>query len=79
MRSQELFNQGVIAAMELENEKTKFLQAEQNLKNINITLSQMHEAVSNLNKKKSGASINTENDKSHERFQTRKSSEQIPQ
>ena len=63
MRSQELFNQGVIAAMELENEKTKFLQAEQNLKNINITLSQMHEAVSNLNKTKSGASINTEKDK----------------
>lgn len=63
LRSQELFNQGVIAAMELENEKTKFLQAEQNLKNINITLSQMQEAVSNLNKTKSGASINTEKDK----------------
>lgn len=63
LRSQELFNQGVIAAMELENEKIKFLQAEQNLKNINITLSQMQEAVSNLNKTKSGASINTEKDK----------------
>ena len=63
LRSQELFNQGVIAAMELENEKIKFLQAEQNLKNINITLSQMQEAVSTLNKTKSGASINTEKDK----------------
>lgn len=63
LRSQELFNQGVIAAMELENEKIKFLQAEQNLKNINITLSQMQEAVSNLQKTKSGASINTEKDK----------------
>lgn len=63
LRSQELFNQGVIAAMELENEKIKFLQAEQNLKNINITLSQMQEAISNLNKTKSGASINTEKDK----------------
>lgn len=31
-RSQELFNQGVIAAMELENEKIKFLQAQQNCK-----------------------------------------------
>lgn len=62
-RSQELFNQGVIAAMELENEKIKFLQAEQNLKNINITLSQMQEAISNLHKTKSGTTINIEKDK----------------
>lgn len=77
MRSQELFNQGVIAAMELENEKTKFLQAEQNLKNINITLSQMQEAVSNLNKTKSGASINTEKDKITYSFQTLQLFEQL--
>ncbi|AZI22520.1 HlyD family efflux transporter periplasmic adaptor subunit [Chryseobacterium taklimakanense] len=62
-RSQELFNQGVIAAMELENEKIKFLQAEQNLKNINITMSQMQEAISNLHKTKSGTTINIEKDK----------------
>lgn len=62
-RSQELFNQGVIAAMELENEKIKFLQAQQNIENINISLSQMEEGISNLNKTKSGASINTEKDK----------------
>ncbi|WP_373747902.1 HlyD family secretion protein [Kaistella sp.] len=62
-RSQDLFNQGVIAAMELENEKIKFLQAQQNLENINISLSQMAEGISNLNKSKSGASINTEKDK----------------
>ena len=62
-RSQDLFNQGVIAAMELENEKIKFLQAQQNLENINISLSQMEEGISNLNKTKSGASINTEKDK----------------
>lgn len=62
-RSQDLFNQEVIAAMELENEKIKFLQAQQNLENINITLSQMEEGISNLNKTKSGASINTEKDK----------------
>uniref|UniRef100_UPI0035A22D13 biotin/lipoyl-binding protein n=1 Tax=Chryseobacterium hagamense TaxID=395935 RepID=UPI0035A22D13 len=42
-RSQELYNQGVIASMELENEKIKFLQAQQNLENINISLSQMEE------------------------------------
>lgn len=62
-RSQELFNQGVIAAVELENEKTKYLQAQQNIENINISLSQMKEGISNLNKTKSGASINTEKDK----------------
>jgi len=62
-RSQELFNQGVIAAMELENEKIKFLQAQQNIENLNISLSQMEEGISNLNKTKSGASINTEKDK----------------
>ncbi|UCA60134.1 HlyD family secretion protein [Chryseobacterium rhizoplanae] len=62
-RSQELFNQGVIAAVELENEKIKFLQAQQNIENLNISLSQMEEGISNLNKTKSGASINTEKDK----------------
>lgn len=62
-RSQDLYNQGVIATMELENEKIKFLQEEQNLKNLNITLSQMQEGISNLTKTKSGANINTEKDK----------------
>ncbi|MBV8326033.1 HlyD family efflux transporter periplasmic adaptor subunit [Chryseobacterium sp.] len=62
-RSQELFSQGVISSMELENEKIKFLQAQQNLENININISQMDEGISNLNKTKSGAAINTEKDK----------------
>lgn len=62
-RSQELFNQGVIAAMELENEKIKYLQAQQNLENINISLSQMEESISNVNRTKSGTVINTEKDK----------------
>ncbi|SIT96146.1 HlyD family secretion protein [Epilithonimonas bovis DSM 19482] len=76
-RSQELFNQGVIAAVELENEKIKFLQAEQNLKNINISLSQMQEAISGLNKTKSGASINTEKDKINYSSQTLQLYEQL--
>lgn len=76
-RSQELFNQGVIAAMELENEKIKFLQAEQSLKNINITLSQMHEAISGLQKTKSGASINTEKDRVNYSSQTLQLYEQL--
>ena len=62
-RSQELYKQGVIASVELENEKIKFLQAQQNLENINISLSQMEEGISNLNKTKSGTAINTEKDK----------------
>jgi len=62
-RSQELFNQGVIAAVELEGEKLKYLQAQQNLENISISLSQTQESISNLNKTKSGAAINTEKDK----------------
>ncbi|ALR31584.1 MULTISPECIES: HlyD family secretion protein [Chryseobacterium] len=62
-RSQELFNQGVIAQVELENEKIKYLQAQQNLENITISLSQIEEGISNLNKTKSGTAINTEKDK----------------
>lgn len=64
-RSQNLYDQGVIAAMELENEKIKFLQEEQNLKNITISLSQLQEGISNLNKTKSAANINSEKDKSN--------------
>ncbi|WP_419868689.1 HlyD family secretion protein [Chryseobacterium sp. CT-SW4] len=63
MRSQELFNQGVIAAVELENERIKYLQAQQNIENINISISQIGEAIANINKTKSGAAINTEKDK----------------
>lgn len=62
-RSQSLYDQGVIAAMELENEKIKFLQEEQNLKNISISLSQLQEGISNLNKTKSAANISSEKDK----------------
>lgn len=76
-RSQELFNQGVIAAVELENEKIKFLQAQQNVENLNISLSQMEEGISNLNKIKSGASINTEKDKITHSSQTLQLFEQL--
>ncbi|MCD9616622.1 HlyD family secretion protein [Chryseobacterium gleum] len=62
-RSQSLYDQGVISAMELENEKIKFLQEEQNLKNITISLSQLQESISNLNKTKSAVNISSEKDK----------------
>jgi len=76
-RSQELYNQGVIAAVELESEKIKYLQAQQNLENINISLSQMEESISNLNKTKSGTAINTEKDKITYSSQTSQLFEQL--
>ena len=76
-RCQMLFNQGVIAKLELENEKIKYLQAEQNLKNISISLSQLKEGISGLNKTKSGVSINTEKDKINYASQTQQVFEQL--
>ncbi|MFC4164804.1 HlyD family secretion protein [Epilithonimonas zeae] len=76
-RSQSLFDQGVISKMELENEKIKYLQAEQNVKTINISLSQMQEGISNFNKTKSGASINAQKDKSNYASQTLQMLEQL--
>lgn len=62
-RYQTLFDQGIISNMELENERIKYLQAEQNLQSINISLSQSEENINNIHKTKSGASINSEKDK----------------
>jgi multidrug resistance efflux pump len=76
-RSQDLYNQGVIAAMEMENEKIKYLQAQQNLENINISISQMQENISNLNKTKSGTTINSEKDKINYSSQTLQLFEQL--
>lgn len=76
-RSQSLYDQGVIAAMELENEKIKFLQEEQNLKNISISLSQLQEGISNLTKTKSGVNISSEKDKSNYSSQTIQLFEQL--
>lgn len=76
-RSQELYNQGVIAALELENEKIKYIQAQQNLETITLSLSQIEEGISNLNKTKSGAAINTEKDKINYSSQTLQLFEQL--
>ncbi|ROH95530.1 HlyD family secretion protein [Chryseobacterium daecheongense] len=62
-RTKDLYNQGVISAFELESEKVKYLQAQQNLENIKISISQIEESISNLNKTKSGTAINSEKDK----------------
>ncbi len=62
-RSQTLYNQGVISRTELENERIKYIQAEQSLKSMSIQLSQLQDNINNLNRTKSGASINTQRDK----------------
>ena len=76
-RSQSLFNQGVISKMELENEKIKYLQAEQSLKNLNISISQLEEGVNNISKTKSGVVINNEKDKINYSSQTIQLLEQL--
>ena len=76
-RSQTLFEQGVISKMELENEKIKYLQAEQTLKNVNISISLLEEGISNINKTKSGVEINNEKDKINYSSQTVQLLEQL--
>ena len=76
-RSQLLFDQGVISKMELENEKIKYLQAEQGLENIGISLSQLQEGITNLHKTKSGASISAEKDQINYSSQTLQLFEQL--
>jgi multidrug efflux pump subunit AcrA (membrane-fusion protein) len=76
-RSQKLFGQKVISTMEFESEKIKFLQAQQSLENINISLSQAGEGISNLNKTKSGTTINAEKDRINYASQTLQLFEQL--
>lgn len=76
-RSQLLFDQGVISKMDLESEKIKYLQADQNLKAINISLSQMQEGIATLKKTKSGASINAQRDQSNYTSHTQQMFEQL--
>lgn len=76
-RAQQLFSQKVISASEFENEKIKLLQAQQSLENIDISLSQTNEAISNLNKTKGGTTINAEKDKINFASQTLQLFEQL--
>jgi len=76
-RSQKLFGLSVISANELETEKLKFLQAQQSLESINITLSQTEEGIANLSKTKSGTTINAEKDKINYASQTLQLFEQL--
>ncbi|MFD2584955.1 HlyD family secretion protein [Pedobacter vanadiisoli] len=76
-RAQQLLSQKAISTAEFENEKIKFLQAQQNLENIDISLAQTEEMIYNLNKTKSGTSINAEKDKINFASQTLQLLEQL--
>lgn len=76
-RTVQLVNQKVISTSEFESEKIKFIQAEQSLENIEISLSQTQEAIANLNRTRSGTNINHEKDKSNFALQTLQLFEQL--
>jgi len=76
-RAQQLFSQKVISTFEFESEKIKFLQAQQSLESIALSISQTEEAISNLHKTKSGVTINAEKDKINYASQTLQLLEQL--
>lgn len=76
-RAQQLFTQKVISTLEFETEKIKFIQAQQSVETINISLSQTEEAIFNLNKTKSSTTINAEKDKVNFASQTLQLFEQL--
>ncbi|HWV69610.1 HlyD family secretion protein [Chitinophaga sp.] len=76
-RYQELFKEKVVSASELNLEKMKFLQAQQNLENINITISQLQEGILGIEKTRSGVTINAEKDKINLSSQTTQLFEQL--
>lgn len=57
-RSESLHREGVIAALELENEKVKLLEVQRNFKNTEISIAQLEETILNFKKIKSGADVN---------------------
>lgn len=76
-RYQELFNERVVSASELNQEKLKFLQAAQNLESINITISQLQEGILGIEKTRSGVTISAEKDKINLTSQTAQLFEQL--
>lgn len=76
-RYQELFKEKVVSASELNQEKMKFLQAGQNLENINIAISQLQEGILGIEKTRSGATINAQKDKINFTSQTGQLFEQL--
>lgn len=64
-RTLSLFEQGVISKMEFENEKLKFLQAQQSIENIKMSISQLEYGAKNLQKTKKNVNINSIKDKTN--------------
>lgn len=56
-RNQFLYDQGVISATEMESKRLDYLQAQQNLQNIDLSISQLQESRSTVNRTLSGTSI----------------------
>ncbi len=57
-RNKSLFEKGIISALDYENKQLDYLQAERNYKNMNMTISQIREAISNAKKTSRGTEIN---------------------
>ena len=59
-RSQQLYNQGVISASELDQERIKLLQAGQSVENVNMSISTATGRDFRNTKTRSGVSINAQ-------------------
>lgn len=62
-RYQKLFDKKVISASEFNQQKLQFLQAEQDLENMDMTISQLQQETHSIEQNKSGVTINNEKDK----------------
>jgi len=61
-RYQQLFGEKVVSAAEMDQARMKLLQAQQNVENVNISISQLQESISGIMKMRSGATINAQKD-----------------
>jgi len=64
-RSEQLQQQGVISALDLENEKIRLLEQRKNFKNTQLSLAQLEESVLNFRKIQAGVQINKTKDESN--------------
>ncbi len=64
-RSEQLQQQGVISALDLENEKLRLLEQRKNYKNTQLSLAQLEESVLNFKKVQTAVQINKSKDQSN--------------
>ncbi len=65
-RNQSLFDKGVISAREMEFSRLEYLQAEQNFQNIDLSISQLQETKSSVNRNIIGTSISKQQTESEQ-------------